>query len=69
VTLLRQLTWVKVEFCIQEFSTGIFIRNNSFDEAANQPRYMVHLGRLKEWRSINPKVVDKILQRKYDRMR
>jgi hypothetical protein len=66
--LLAQLTHVEVEFCIEEWSTGIFIKNPSFDEAENLPRYMVHLEKLVEWCSLNPKVVDKILQKKYNRM-
>jgi hypothetical protein len=67
--LKSSLTHIQAEFCIEEWSTGIFIKSPGFEEADNLPRYSAHLQKLIEWRNLNPEVVDKILQKKYDRMR
>ena len=66
--LLTQLTCIEVEFCIDEWSTGLFIKKSVFDEVENLSRYIDHFLKLNEWRSLNSMVVDKILQKKYDRM-
>ena len=69
VHYFAQLTNVEVEFCIGEWSAGLFIKKASFDEVDNQPRYEAHYQKLREWHSLNPTVVNNILQKKYDRMR
>ena len=58
-----------MEFCIEEWSTGLFFKKSGFDEVENLSRYIDHFLTLTEWQSLNPVVVDKILQKKYDRMR
>ena len=62
-----KLTYIEVEFCIEEWSTGLFIKND-FDKAKNLPWYIDHFLRLVEWCSLKPMVVDKFLQKKYDCM-
>lgn len=69
VEATTQLTCIEVDFCIEEWSTGLLIKKSSFDEVENLSRYIDHFLTLKEWRSLSPAVVDKILQKKYDRMR
>lgn len=64
VHYFAQLTNVEVEFCIGEWSTGLFIKKANFDEVDNQPRYEAHYQKLREWHSLNPTVVNNILQKK-----
>lgn len=68
-SLFAQLTHVEVEFCINEWSTGLFIKKKGFDKAKNMSRFTAHIERLYEWHSLNPTVINNILQKRYDRMR
>jgi hypothetical protein len=68
-SFLPLLNPVEVEFCIEEWSTGHYLKKSSFEEADNLARYTSHHQKLIEWRSLNPSVVDKMLKKRYDRMR
>ena len=68
-TCQLQLIPIEVEFCIEEWSTGLFAKRSSFDEAENLARYTAHAEKLAEWRSLNATVVDKMLQKRFDRIR
>jgi hypothetical protein len=57
---------IQIEFCIHEWSTGMFIKAE-FNEKDNADRYKAHLTDLTKWRNGNPKVIDNICKKLFNR--
>ena len=62
------MTFVQVEHCIGEWSTGTLVKVN-FEESVAAPLYNAHLKKLRNWHELNPTVVDKILETLFKRCR
>ena len=57
-----------MEHCIEEWSTGSFVKAK-FEESTALPIYLAHFKRLESWYALNPEVVDKLLATMYKRCR
>lgn len=56
----------KVEFCIEEWSTGQFIKA-VFNEKAAEDKFKTHLQDLTEWNEGNSVVIGKIRKKLFER--
>jgi hypothetical protein len=57
---------IQIQFCIEEWSTGMFIKAE-FNEKDNADRYKAHLADLTIWHNGNPKVIDNICKKLFNR--
>lgn len=56
----------KVEFCIEEWSTGQFVKA-VFNEKAGEDKFKAHLKDLTEWNEGNSVVIGKIRNKLFER--
>ena len=66
--LTSQILPTKVEFCINEWKTGTFVRQN-LHEPTLKEKFTMHLKDLIKWDGIAPEVTKNIRQKIFDDLR
>ncbi|KAJ2971088.1 hypothetical protein NUW54_g12584 [Trametes sanguinea] len=67
VTLALLMT--TIEYCLDQWATGLWDKNLTFSNKVYRPKYEQHLCHVREWGSLDPASSQLVRQRMYDRAR